>query len=194
MLDYIQRNRKHIAQAGQYPDIRRRSVIELAERCSYWPEHASQVARLSLSIFDQTRGVHALTDREREWLEFAALLHDIGTHISYPRHHKHSYYLIKNGDLRGFEPAEAEIIALDRAVSSQVGAEEIARRLRRARREEAPRPFARLPRFCGSPKRSIAATRRWSRAWRCTTAARNTSSSFARRATPSWSSGPPIVR
>jgi exopolyphosphatase/guanosine-5'-triphosphate,3'-diphosphate pyrophosphatase len=112
ILDYIQHNRKHIAQAGQYPDVRRRSVIELAERCSYWPEHANQVARLCLSIFDQTRGIHGLTDREREWLEFAALLHDIGTHISYPRHHKHSYYLIKNGDLRGFEPAEAEIIAL----------------------------------------------------------------------------------
>jgi exopolyphosphatase/guanosine-5'-triphosphate,3'-diphosphate pyrophosphatase len=112
VLDYIQRNRRHIAQAGQYPDVRRRSVIELAERCSYWSEHASQIARLSLSIFDQTRSVHGLTDREREWLEFAALLHDIGTHISYPRHHKHSYYLIKNGHLRGFEPAEAEIIAL----------------------------------------------------------------------------------
>ena len=112
VLDYIQRNRRHIAQAGQYPDVRRRSVIELAERCSYWAEHANQVARLSLSIFDQTRSVHGLTDREREWLEFAALLHDIGTHISFPRHHKHSYYLIKNGHLRGFEPAEAEIIAL----------------------------------------------------------------------------------
>ena len=112
VLDYIQRNRQHIAQAGRYPDVRRRSVIELAERCSYWPEHANQIARLSLSIFDQTRSTHGLTDREREWLEFAALLHDIGTHISYPRHHKHSYYLIKNGDLRGFEPAEAEMIAL----------------------------------------------------------------------------------
>jgi exopolyphosphatase/guanosine-5'-triphosphate,3'-diphosphate pyrophosphatase len=112
VLDYIQRNRKHIAQAGQYPDVRRRSIIELAERCSYWPEHANQVARLSLSIFDQSRSAHGLTDREREWLEFAAVLHDIGTHISYPRHHKHSYYLIKNGDLRGFEPREADIIAL----------------------------------------------------------------------------------
>ncbi len=112
VLDYIQRNRKHIAQAGQYPDVRRRSIVELAERCSYWAEHANQVARLSLSLFDQTRAIHKLTDREREWLEFAALLHDIGSHISYPRHHKHSYYLIKNGDLRGFEPTEAEIIAL----------------------------------------------------------------------------------
>jgi len=112
VLDYIQRNRKHIAQADRYPDVRKRSVIELAERCSYWPEHAHQIARLAESIFDQTREVHGLGDREREWLEFAALLHDIGAHISYTGHHKHSYYLVKNGDLRGFEPEEIAVIAL----------------------------------------------------------------------------------
>jgi exopolyphosphatase / guanosine-5'-triphosphate,3'-diphosphate pyrophosphatase len=112
VLDYIARHRKEIAQADRYPDIRRRSIVELAERCNYWPEHAAQVARLSLSIFEQTRAVHALTDREREWLEYAALLHDIGVHISYESHHKHSYYLIKNGDLRGFEPEEVDTIAL----------------------------------------------------------------------------------
>jgi exopolyphosphatase/guanosine-5'-triphosphate,3'-diphosphate pyrophosphatase len=112
VLDYIQRNRKHIAQADRYPDVRKRSVVELAERCSYWPEHAHQVARLAGSIFDQTREFHGLGDREREWLEFAGLLHDIGTHISYTGHHKHSYYLVKNGDLRGFEPEEIDVIAL----------------------------------------------------------------------------------
>jgi exopolyphosphatase/guanosine-5'-triphosphate,3'-diphosphate pyrophosphatase len=112
ILDYIARHRKQIAQADRYPDVRRRSVVELAERCHYWPEHASQVARIAVALFDQTRGTHALTDREREWLEYAALLHDVGVHISYERHHKHSYYLIKNGDLRGFEPDEIETIAL----------------------------------------------------------------------------------
>jgi exopolyphosphatase/guanosine-5'-triphosphate,3'-diphosphate pyrophosphatase len=112
VLDYIARHRKEIAQVDRYPDVRRRSVIELCERCGYWPEHAHQVARLAQSLFDQTRAVHGLTDREREWLEYAALMHDVGVHISYPRHHKHSYYLIKNGDLRGFEPAEIEIMAL----------------------------------------------------------------------------------
>jgi exopolyphosphatase/guanosine-5'-triphosphate,3'-diphosphate pyrophosphatase len=112
ILDYIARHRKQIAQADRYPDVRRRSVVELAERCNYWPEHASQVARVAVALFDQTRGTHALTDREREWLEYAALLHDVGVHISYERHHKHSYYLIKNGDLRGFEPDEIETIAL----------------------------------------------------------------------------------
>jgi len=112
VLEYVARHRKEIVQADRYPDVRRRSVFELAERCNYWPEHAQQVARLSVGLFDQTRGVHGLTDREREWLEYAALLHDIGVHISYEGHHKHSYYLIRNGDLRGFEPDEVEAIAL----------------------------------------------------------------------------------
>ncbi len=112
VLDYIGRHRKQIAQADRYPDVRRRSVFELAERCNYWPEHAQQVARLAVALFDQTRIVHGLTDREREWLEYASLLHDIGVHISYERHHKHSSYLIKNGDLRGFDPEEIEVIAL----------------------------------------------------------------------------------
>jgi exopolyphosphatase/guanosine-5'-triphosphate,3'-diphosphate pyrophosphatase len=112
VLDYIARHRKQIVQADRYPDVRRRSVFELAERCNYWPEHAHQIARLSVALFDQTRAVHGLTDREREWLEYAAILHDVGVHISYESHHKHSYYLIRNGDLRGFEPEEIEAIAL----------------------------------------------------------------------------------
>src|SRR5690606_5736637 len=86
--------------------------VELAERCNYHAEHAQQVGRLALAIFDQTRAIHALTDREREWLEYAAMLHDIGAHISFARHHRHSYYLIKNGDLRGFQPDEIDVIAL----------------------------------------------------------------------------------
>jgi exopolyphosphatase / guanosine-5'-triphosphate,3'-diphosphate pyrophosphatase len=112
VLDYIRRNSARIRKVDRYPDVRRRSVIELAERCGYWAEHAQQVARLALAIFDQTRSVHGLGDRERTWLEYGALLHDIGVHISYERHHRHSYYLIKNGDLRGFDPGEIEIMAL----------------------------------------------------------------------------------
>jgi exopolyphosphatase/guanosine-5'-triphosphate,3'-diphosphate pyrophosphatase len=112
VLDYIHRNSARIRKVERYPDVRRRSVIELGERCGYWSEHAQQVARLALNVFDQTRSVHGLGDREREWLEYGALLHDIGVHISYERHHRHSYYLIRNGDLRGFDPQEIAVIAL----------------------------------------------------------------------------------
>ena len=112
VIDYVRRHKQQIAQADLIPDVRRRSTIELAERCNYYAVHAQQVARLALALFDQTRATHGLTDREREWLEYASLMHDLGVHISYPRHHRHSYYLIKNGDLRGFEPEEIEVMAL----------------------------------------------------------------------------------
>jgi exopolyphosphatase/guanosine-5'-triphosphate,3'-diphosphate pyrophosphatase len=112
VLDYVKRNAAHIRQVDRYPDVRRRSVIELAERCNYFPVHAQQVARLALGLFDATKERHGLGPREREWLEYGALLHDIGSHISYERHHKHSYYLIKHGGLRGFDPVEIEIIGL----------------------------------------------------------------------------------
>jgi exopolyphosphatase/guanosine-5'-triphosphate,3'-diphosphate pyrophosphatase len=112
ILDYIRRNQRHIAAVERYPDIRRRSVEELGERCHYWSEHARQVARMATQLFDQTAERHGLGAREREWLEFGALLHDVGVHISYKSHHKHSHYLIRHGDLRGFDPEEVEIIAL----------------------------------------------------------------------------------
>jgi exopolyphosphatase/guanosine-5'-triphosphate,3'-diphosphate pyrophosphatase len=112
VLDFIARHRKEIAQADRYPDVRRRSIFELAERCNFSSEHAQHVARLAVALFDQTRAIHGLTDHERELLEYSAILHDIGVHISYERHHKHSYYLIRNGQLRGFEPDETDMIGL----------------------------------------------------------------------------------
>lgn len=112
LLDYIQRHRKHIRNVDSYPDVRRRSVIELAERCAWEADHSRQVAAIALTLFDYTRRIHELGEREREWLEYAAFLHDIGMHISYEKHHRHSYYLVKHGDLRGFEPEEIDIIAL----------------------------------------------------------------------------------
>ena len=112
VLDYVRRNKRRIERVDAIPDVRRRSTIELAERCNYDAAHAQHIARLALALFDQSRSIHGMTDREREWLEFAALLHDIGGLISYVRHHRHSYYLIKNGDLRGFQPDEIEVMAL----------------------------------------------------------------------------------
>jgi len=145
VLDFIARHRKEIAQADRYPDVRRRSVYELGERCNYWPEHAQQVARLAIGLFDQTRPIHGLTDREREWLEYAAILHDVGVHISYENHHKHSYYLIKNGDLRGFEPEEIETMAL------------VARYHRQATPKRKHEGFGELPRRSRRVVRTLAA-------------------------------------
>jgi exopolyphosphatase / guanosine-5'-triphosphate,3'-diphosphate pyrophosphatase len=111
IVDYIQEHPRSLARASAYPDVRRRSVMALAERCRFDAAHAQQAARLALALFDGTRRRHRLGADARALLEYAALLHDVGHHISYPRHHKHTYYLIKNAGLQGFTPGEVEVLA-----------------------------------------------------------------------------------
>ena len=111
ILDYIGKHRAHLLARATWPDPRLRSVIQLAERCAYRRTHAEQVAKLALSLFDQLEGLHGLDRPYRELLMYGCLLHDIGYLISHEGHHKHSYYLIRNGRLQGFSDQEIEIIA-----------------------------------------------------------------------------------
>lgn len=91
--------------------IRQASVHDLARRCN-WPEsHSREVARLALQLFDGTRELHGLDDTDRELLEDASLLHDIGEHVSTDGHHKHGAYLVEHGGLRGFDPQEVRLLA-----------------------------------------------------------------------------------
>ena len=93
-------------------DIRYRGVVHLAQACDYEKEHADQVARLSLQLFDQLRDLHGLSDEHREYLEAAAILHNVGLFISHAQHHHHSYYIIRNSEyLTGFTDREIELIA-----------------------------------------------------------------------------------
>jgi len=91
--------------------IRHASVLSLCLR-SRWPEtHSRQVARLAVELFDSTVALHGLDSEDRELLELAALLHDIGEHVSRDGHARHSAYLIENGDLRGFSPVEIQLLS-----------------------------------------------------------------------------------
>src|ERR1051325_6866847 len=91
--------------------LRRKSVRALAERTDCDVRHGLHVARLAARIFDQTRGIHQLPDEARELLEHAAMLHESGAHISNRGHHKHSYYLIRHAELRGFTEEQLLVVA-----------------------------------------------------------------------------------
>jgi exopolyphosphatase/guanosine-5'-triphosphate,3'-diphosphate pyrophosphatase len=91
--------------------VRRASVVAFAARTECDLKHAYQVARLSVRIFDQTRTLHRLPAAARENLEHAALLHETGMHVSDRGHHKHTYYLVRHADLRGFTDDQLIIIA-----------------------------------------------------------------------------------
>jgi exopolyphosphatase/guanosine-5'-triphosphate,3'-diphosphate pyrophosphatase len=112
VADYIATHRPGILLIEEFPDLRRRSIMELARRCHFDEAHAQQVARLALSLFHQLRELHELDDGDAELLEYAALLHDIGFHISANRHHRHTQYLIETHDMSGFSPEESQVIAL----------------------------------------------------------------------------------
>ena len=111
IYDFIDRHRAGLIAEREIPDVRRRNVIGLARRCQAPEVHSLHVAGLALRLFDHTRSLHRLGDAERSWLEFAAVLHDIGYLINPRQHHKHAYYLIKNSDIGGLTAEEIEVIA-----------------------------------------------------------------------------------
>ncbi len=112
IYDYIERHREGLQAEQDIPNTRRRNVMLFGRRCHYVESHALHVAMLALRLFDELIPLHGLGDQEREWLEYAALLHDVGYLIRRRQHHKHTYYLIKHGDLSGLTAEEVDIVAL----------------------------------------------------------------------------------
>jgi len=92
-------------------EARERSVREFAERCHYEEPHARHVQRLALQMFDALGPRIGLPASDRQILADAALLHDVGYHINYENHHKHSYHLIVHADMLGMTPEEQVAIA-----------------------------------------------------------------------------------
>ena len=92
--------------------IRERSVLKTAKKYQTNLEHSERVTAFALNIFDQTKGqLHYWNADQRQLLWAAAILHNSGHYISHSSHHKHSYYLIRNGELLGYNETEIEIIA-----------------------------------------------------------------------------------
>ncbi|MBE9257233.1 MULTISPECIES: Ppx/GppA phosphatase family protein [Aphanizomenonaceae] len=92
--------------------IRERSVLKTAKKYQTNLEHSERVTAFALDIFDQTKGqLHYWNADQRQLLWAAAILHNCGHYISHSSHHKHSYYLIRNSELLGYNETEIEIIA-----------------------------------------------------------------------------------
>ena len=111
LVDYL--NRMDGTESEQKLTIREASVLRLGRALGFDEEHAWHVAGLALNLFDisKEQDLHNLTLRERELLEYAAMLHDVGMSLSYANHQAHSYYIITNAELLGFDQTEIAIIA-----------------------------------------------------------------------------------
>ena len=114
-------------------DLSWQAVLDLASRCAYPREHSHKVAHIAEQIFHQTKELHGLEERDARLLKHASILHDIGYHISYNKHHKHGAYLIMNCELSGFIPEERGMLA------------QLVRYHRGAKPKASHEPFAALP-------------------------------------------------
>ena len=102
---------KHIKTRKHLGSLRYQSVMNVAKDYKVNLEHSEHIRNIALNMFDELQPLHKLGYLEREYLEAAAMLHDVGYMISYERHHKHSYYIITHCNLPGFTNDEKEVIA-----------------------------------------------------------------------------------
>ncbi len=92
-------------------DERRAAVEEFARNCGVDLPHARQVARIAGSLWKQLAGPLGLNPADRELIETAALVANVGYLINFEGHHKHSYHLILNSELPGFERRQLQLLA-----------------------------------------------------------------------------------
>ncbi|WP_320676368.1 Ppx/GppA phosphatase family protein [Prochlorococcus sp. MIT 1300] len=92
--------------------IRNRTVLHQVKRFRVNTVRAERVAKHAMSIYDNTFG--ALHDDKgfgRELLWAASMLHSCGLHINRTAYHKHSWYLIRHGELLGYSHREHLMVA-----------------------------------------------------------------------------------
>ncbi len=90
---------------------REAAAERFAQQCGADVVHSRYVGRLAGEIVAQLAGHFGFTPADRKLVELAGLLQDAGYLIDYEQHHKHSYHLIMNSRLPGFEPGELELVA-----------------------------------------------------------------------------------
>jgi exopolyphosphatase / guanosine-5'-triphosphate,3'-diphosphate pyrophosphatase len=93
--------------------IKERSTLKIADKYGVDILHGQKVAELAVEIFNfmHTEKLHVHPADARRYLWSAAILHNSGHFVSHSAHHKHSYYLIRYGELLGYNELEIEIIA-----------------------------------------------------------------------------------
>jgi exopolyphosphatase/guanosine-5'-triphosphate,3'-diphosphate pyrophosphatase len=92
-------------------DPRTASIDALANRYGVDRAQARRVESTALMFFDQIARIWKLDPEAREWLSWAARVHEIGLAIAHSQHHHHGAYILRNADLAGFSRQEQQLLA-----------------------------------------------------------------------------------
>ena len=112
IVDWMLRNHLLGDRFSFQSTIRERTVMHLGQSFGVERGRADRVAGFALSLYDQTRGLLHDDDGDgRQLLWAAAQLHTCGKSINISAYHKHTWYLIRHGELLGYSQAEHLMVA-----------------------------------------------------------------------------------
>jgi exopolyphosphatase / guanosine-5'-triphosphate,3'-diphosphate pyrophosphatase len=96
----------------QHRDMRAATVSQFGRRYHVDAAQAERVRRLALTIYDALApGREREDDADRQMLEWAAGLAEIGLSIEHAQYHKHSAYVLQHADMPGFSRMEQQRLA-----------------------------------------------------------------------------------
>ncbi|HUK42932.1 MAG TPA: Ppx/GppA phosphatase family protein [Candidatus Bathyarchaeia archaeon] len=72
---------------------------------------AQRIRDFALELFHRLQSVHQLPPEYADWLEAAAMLHEVGAYINRSGRRRHTYYVISNSEIFGYTPLQRRIIA-----------------------------------------------------------------------------------
>jgi exopolyphosphatase/guanosine-5'-triphosphate,3'-diphosphate pyrophosphatase len=96
----------------QHRDMRAATVALFVRRYHVDAGQVERVRRLALAIYDALApGREREDDADRQLLDWAASLLEIGLSIEHAQYHKHSAYVLQNADMPGFSRMEQQRLA-----------------------------------------------------------------------------------
>lgn len=112
IIDWMLRHDLIVDRFVYQGEIRRRTVMHHAHKYGVSISRAERIASFALDLWDQTRGsLHKAPEASRQLLWAAAMVHRCGLRINTSAYHKHSWYLVQNGELLGYSHSEQRVIA-----------------------------------------------------------------------------------
>lgn len=95
-----------------HEDVRQRTVTSMQQRFHVDQGQADRVKTCALAMLEQVEKDWKLPSSARNWLLWAAKLHEIGLSITHHQFQKHGAYLVQHSDMAGFTRQGQELLAV----------------------------------------------------------------------------------
>lgn len=96
----------------RHEDLRDRTIRRFSERYHVDMVQSGRVQRTALALLGQVAGDWSISPEEgKQFLTWAARLHEIGLSLSYSGYNKHGAYIVENSDMPGFSREDQSMLA-----------------------------------------------------------------------------------